>query len=201
MHEKPSAVRLLVRAFSRDDAVSSGNLTLLSTDATLSVAAASPEDDDTAARALSASFFFFFFLLFTSSLMSSRVILSIRGVHQPLDETALCACTFAVFMPNQLVGQTSDHDATYIACSTVEFAILGWSRRNRRFALASACTAAARPLRLCCAAPRCVLIAAPAAAAASPRSSGALGHRCIHVDRMAGRDGAKLGLHCQFGAD
>mmetsp|Transcript_2484 Transcript_2484/g.5037 ORF Transcript_2484/g.5037 Transcript_2484/m.5037 type:complete len:268 (+) Transcript_2484:271-1074(+) len=65
------------RAFSRDDAVSSGNLTLLPTDATLSVAA-SPEDDNAAARALSASFFFFFFLLFTSSLMSSRVILS-RG--------------------------------------------------------------------------------------------------------------------------
>ncbi|EJK54731.1 hypothetical protein THAOC_25616, partial [Thalassiosira oceanica] len=47
-----------------------------------------------------------------------------------------------------------DHDATYIACITVEFAILGWPRRNRRLALASACAAAARPSRLCRAAPR-----------------------------------------------
>ena len=54
------------RAFSRDDAVLSANLTLLPTDVTLFVAA-SPEDDN-AARALSASSFsFFLLLLFTSS--------------------------------------------------------------------------------------------------------------------------------------
>ncbi|EJK54935.1 hypothetical protein THAOC_25390, partial [Thalassiosira oceanica] len=68
------------RAFSRDDAVSSENLTLLSTDATLSVAA-SPEDDNARGD-------------------------PIRPCHQPFDETALCASTFAVLMPNQLVGQT-----------------------------------------------------------------------------------------------
>ena len=123
------------RAFSRDDAVSSGNLTLLPTDATLSVAA-SPEDDNTAARALSASFFFFFFIACNLEQRGDPI----RPCHQPFDETALCASTFAVLMPNQLVGQTSDHDATYIACSTVEFAIQEEPTPRSRIGLCRRCS-------------------------------------------------------------
>ena len=179
MHKKPSAVRPCVSSsFSRDDAVSGANLTLIPTDATLFVAA-SPEDGQ---RRRTRTFRFFLFLLLPPPLHFVVDVITcnleqrgdpIRPCHQPFNKTASCTSIVAVLMPNQPVGQTSDHDATYIACSTFEFAILGWPRRNRRFALASACAAAARPSRLCRAAatsraPRCVLIAAPAAAAASP---------------------------------
>jgi len=154
--------------------VSGANLTLIPTDATLFVAA-SPEDGQ---RRRTRTFRFFLSLLLLPPLRPLHFVVDvitcnleqrgdpIRPCHQPFNKTASCTSIVAVLMPNQPVGQTSDHDATYIACSTVVFAILGWPRRNRRFALASA--AAARPSRLCRAAAASSLIAAPAAATASP---------------------------------